>query len=94
MAVHCPLGVGTIMDSYMIKEAHRTCRNQGDGHDDEVELMYCSPCAKCVCLDHILHFVVHFPIECGQLCFFFYFASTSGHRSRPDPRCGKRGEGV
>lgn len=52
------------------------------------------PRAKCVCPGHLLHFVVHFPVECGQLCFYFSFQlhQPSGHHSTPDPRCGQ-GEG-
>ncbi len=38
--------------------------------------------------------MVHFLVECVQLCFYFSFQlhQPPGHRSMPDPRCGK-GEG-
>ena len=39
-AVHCRPGVGTIIGFYIMKEAHRACRNQVDGHDNGVELLY------------------------------------------------------
>jgi len=50
--------------------------------------------AKFVCPDYLFHFVVHFFLRVAKICFFLFFlvASTSGHYSKPNPRCGK-GEG-
>ena len=49
------------------------------------------PRAKFVCPNHLLHFVVTFPIESGQIMLFLFFlaASTSEHRSKTDPKCGQ-----
>ena len=43
------------------------------------------------CPNHLLHFVIQFLVESGQLCFFFFFQllQPPGHQSSPDPRWGQ-----
>ena len=49
------------------------------------------PHGKCICLDHLLHFVVHFPVESGHICFYvsFQLHQPPGHHFEPNPRYGQ-----
>ena len=91
-----PPGVGTIMGSYMIRKIHRNCWNQGDGHDDGVELHVMD-------FAHVLNMYVPtifcvlwyiFLLNVTKYAFFFLAASTFGLHSRPSPKVWARGMGM